>query len=83
MTSGKGPDVSPAWNRKTGAQIAFVSGSTGLPQVYTMEADGTNLLRMTDQGYAVSPTGRPTDSSSPSPGFASTAPVSPAPLTSI
>src|SRR6202051_3060091 len=32
MTSGKGPDVSPAWNRKTGAQIAFVSGSTGLSQ---------------------------------------------------
>ncbi|MGD0165198.1 MAG: Tol-Pal system beta propeller repeat protein TolB [Candidatus Sulfotelmatobacter sp.] len=59
MTSGKGPDVSPAWNRKTGAQIAFVSGSTGLPQVYTMEADGTNLLRMTDQGYAVSPNWSP------------------------
>ena len=59
MTTGKGPDVSPAWNRKTGAQIAFVSGSTGLPQVYTMEADGTNLQRMTDQGYAVSPNWSP------------------------
>jgi TolB protein len=59
MTSGKGPDVSPAWNRKTGSQIAFVSGSTGLPQIYTMEADGTNLERMTDQGYAVSPNWSP------------------------
>src|SRR5277367_3475552 len=28
MTTGRGPDVSPTWNRKTGAQIAFVSGST-------------------------------------------------------
>jgi TolB protein len=59
MTTGKGPDVSPSWNRKTGAQIAFVSGDTGLPQVYTMEADGTNQQRMTDQGYAVSPNWSP------------------------
>ena len=59
MTTGRGPDVSPVWNRKTGAQIAFVSGSTGLPQVYTMEADGTNQQRMTDQGYAVSPNWSP------------------------
>jgi TolB protein len=59
ITSNKGPDVSPAWNRKTGAQLAFVSGSTGLPQVYTIEADGTNQQRMTDQGYAVSPNWSP------------------------
>jgi TolB protein len=55
MTTAKGPDVSPVWNRKTNSQIAFVSGRTGLPQIYTMEADGTNQQRMTDQGYAVSP----------------------------
>jgi TolB protein len=59
LTSNKGPDVGPVWNRKTGAQIAFVSGSTGLPQVYTIEADGTNQQRMTDQGYAVSPNWSP------------------------
>ena len=59
MTSSKGPDVSPVWNRKTNSQIAFVSGRTGLPQIYTMEADGTNLQRMTDQGYAVSPNWSP------------------------
>ena len=35
VTSGKGPDVAPSWNRKTGSQIAFVSGRSGLPQVYT------------------------------------------------
>ena len=51
------------WNRKTGAQIAFVSGSTGLPQVYTIEADGTNQQRMTDQGYAVSPNWSPNGNS--------------------
>jgi TolB protein len=59
ITTNKGPDLGPAWNRKTGSQIAFVSGSTGLPQVYTIEADGTNQTRMTDQGYAVSPNWSP------------------------
>jgi TolB protein len=59
MTAFKGPDVSPVWNRKTGAQIAWVSGRSGLPQIYTMEADGTNDQRITDQGYAVSPTWHP------------------------
>ncbi len=56
LTADKGLDVSPVWNRKTNAQIAFASDrATGLPQIYTMEADGTNQQRMTDQGYAVSP----------------------------
>ena len=41
------------------AQIAWVSGRTGLPQIYTMEADGTNVQRLTDQGYAVSPSWSP------------------------
>ena len=59
LTNDKGPDVAPTWNRKTGSQIAFVSGRTGLPQIYTMEADGTNLQRVTDQGYAVSPNWSP------------------------
>src|SRR5712671_3975528 len=54
-----GTNLSPAWSRKTGAQIAWVSGRTGLPQVYTMEADGTNVQRLTDQGYAVSPAWSP------------------------
>jgi len=59
LTSTKGPDVSPVFNHKTGAQIAFVGNRTGLPQIYTMEADGTNVQRMTDQGYAVSPAWSP------------------------
>jgi TolB protein len=59
LTAIKGPDVSPVWNRKTGSQIAWVSGRTGLPQIHTMESDGTNDQRMTDEGYAVSPSWSP------------------------
>jgi TolB protein len=59
LTAYKGSDVSPVWNPKTGSQIAFVSGRTGLPQIYIMEADGTNVQRMTDGGYAVSPSWSP------------------------
>jgi TolB protein len=59
LTNSKGPDVSPTWNPKTNAQIAFVSGRTGLPQIYTMASDGTNVTRVTDQGYAVSPSWSP------------------------
>jgi TolB protein len=59
VTAYHGPDVSPVWNPKTGAQIAWVSGRTKLPQIYVMEADGTNPARLTDTGYAVSPSWSP------------------------
>jgi TolB protein len=59
LTNSKGPDVSPTWNPKTNGQIAFVSGRTGLPQIYTMASDGSNVVRVTDQGYAVSPSWSP------------------------
>ena len=49
----------PTWNPKTNAQMAWVSGRTGLPQIYTMASDGTNVVRVTDQGYAVSPSWSP------------------------
>ena len=52
-------DVSPVFNPKTNGQIAWVSGRTGLPQIYVMDADGSNVQRMTDQGYAVSPAWSP------------------------
>ncbi len=55
ITYFKGPDVSPVWNPRTNAQLAWVSGRTGLPQIYTMDQDGANIQRMTDGGYAVSP----------------------------
>ncbi len=37
ITSFRGPDVSPVFNPKTGAQIAWISGRTGLPQLYIMD----------------------------------------------
>ncbi len=59
ITSSRGPNVSPVWNRKTGAAIAWASGRSGLPQIYTMGADGTNAQQLTEQGYAVSPSWSP------------------------
>ncbi len=59
ITSLKGPNVSPCWNPRTNAQIAWVGGRTGLPQIYTMDQDGANEQRMTDGGYAISPSWAP------------------------
>jgi TolB protein len=59
ITRFKGPDVSPTWNPKTNSQIAWCSGRTGLPQIYVMDSDGTNVQRMTDGGYATSPSWSP------------------------
>jgi TolB protein len=55
----RGPDVAPTWNPRTNAQLAWVSGRTGLPQIYTMDMDGGNIQRITDGGYAVSPSWSP------------------------
>ena len=59
VTSFKGPDMSPVFNPRTGSQIAWISGRTGLPQLYIMEADGSNVQRLTDSGYATSPSWSP------------------------
>ncbi len=59
VTAFRGPDVSPVWNPKTNSQIAWVSGRTGLPQIYIMDSDGANVMRMTDGGYATSPSWSP------------------------
>jgi TolB protein len=59
LTAFRGPDVSPVWNPKTNSQIAWVSGRTKLPQIYIMDSDGANVTRMTDGGYAISPSWSP------------------------
>ncbi len=59
VTSVRGPDVSPTFNPKTGAQLAWISGRTGLPQLYIMDSDGSGVQRMTDGGYATSPSWSP------------------------
>ena len=40
-------------------RLAWVSGRTGEPQIYIMDQDGANIQRMTDGGYAVSPSWSP------------------------
>jgi TolB protein len=59
ITSFKGPDVSPTFNPRTGSQIAWISGRTGLPQLYIMDSDGSGVTRLTDGGYASSPSWSP------------------------
>jgi TolB protein len=59
ITSLPGGSVSPAYNPKTGAQIAFISGRTGLPQLYIMNSDGSGIQPMTDGGYVSSPSWSP------------------------
>ncbi len=59
ITTFKGPNVSPTWNPKTNAQIAWCSGRTGLPQIYMMDSDGASVQRLTDGGYATSPSWSP------------------------
>jgi TolB protein len=59
VTSFRGPNIAPAWNPRTNAQIAWAGGRTGEPQIYTMDQDGANVQRLTDSGYAVSPSWSP------------------------
>jgi len=59
ITSFRGGNVSPSYNPKTGAQIAFISDRTGLPQLYIMNSDGSGVQLMTEGGYASSPSWSP------------------------
>jgi TolB protein len=59
VTNFTGPDMSPVFNPRTGGQIAWISGRTGLPQLYIMEADGSGVTRLTDTGYVSAPSWSP------------------------
>jgi TolB protein len=54
-------NTSPAWNPKTGQSVAFVSDRTGVPQLFMMNADGTNSqkLELPDMGYIIDPAWSP------------------------
>ncbi len=56
-------NFAPAWNPKpppgSKGQIAFVSSRIGLPQIYIMNADGSDQQRLPLGGYAVSPSWSP------------------------
>ncbi|HEV2645011.1 MAG TPA: translocation protein TolB [Acidobacteriaceae bacterium] len=59
VTAFRGGNISPVFNPRTGDQIALISGRTGLPQLYIMNADGSSVQQMTDGGYASSPSWSP------------------------
>jgi TolB protein len=61
ITYSAGVDTSPAWNPKTGQTVAFVSDRARIPQLYLMNADGSNTqkLSLEDRGYVIDPAWSP------------------------
>jgi TolB protein len=61
LTFSNGGSTSPTWNPKTGQSIVFVSDRGGIPKLYMMNADGTNvnLLDVPDKGYLIDPAWSP------------------------
>jgi len=49
LTTARGIDTQPAW-APNGRQIAFTSTRSGTPQIYLMDADGSNVRRLTFDG---------------------------------
>ena len=53
-------DVEPTVNPKTGSDVAFVSGRSGMPQIYKMSITGTDVVRLSaGEGEAVNPSWHP------------------------
>jgi TolB protein len=61
LTYSVGANTSPSWNPKTGQQVAFVSDRGGIPQLYTMNADGSSQAKvdLPDMGYVIDPAWSP------------------------
>ena len=61
ITYATGASTSPSWNPKTGQQVAFVSDRGGIPQLYTMNADGSSetKVNLPDMGYVIDPAWSP------------------------
>jgi TolB protein len=61
LTFANGASTSPAWNPKTGQTVAFVSDRGGIPKLYLMNVDGTNVteLDLPDKGYLIDPAWSP------------------------
>ena len=50
LTTARGIDTQPSW-APNGRQIAFTSTRSGSPQLYLMDADGSNVRRVSFGGY--------------------------------
>jgi len=61
LTFSNGGSTSPTWNPKTGQSVVFVSDRGGIPKLYMMNADGTNVteLDLPDKGYLIDPAWSP------------------------
>jgi TolB protein len=61
LTFANGASTSAAWNPKTGQTVAFVSDRGGIPKLYLMNSDGTNVteLELPDKGYLIDPAWSP------------------------
>jgi TolB protein len=61
LTNSNGANMSASWNPKTGQTIAFVSDRGGVPQIYSMNADGTSVSKydLPDMGYVIDPAWSP------------------------
>ena len=61
LTFSNGGSTSATWNPKTGQSIVFVSDRGGIPKLYMMNADGTNvnLIDLPDKGYVIDPAWSP------------------------
>ncbi len=42
--------TAPRWNPRTSREIAFISDRSGTPQIYIMDAEGSNVRRVLTQG---------------------------------
>ncbi len=60
LNSSQSPQVEPVMNPKNPNLIAFVSGRSGTPQIYTMNAEGGDVTRVTNGvGEAYNPSWAP------------------------
>lgn len=60
ITSVRAVETEPKVNPKTGQEVVFTSGRSGIPQIYRMSIEGTDPQRLTSgEGDAVNPSWHP------------------------
>ncbi len=61
LTISTSANTSATWNPKTGQTVVFVSDRGGVPQLYSMNVDGTSVSKfdLPDMGYVIDPSWAP------------------------